>query len=151
MLNKRIPDESFDERQDQIRNKIGNQCFFILLISMVIVLQLPTFGIIWATTSIIMTAILLLCSGYFIVRIVWAGAYSGYNTRKSKNVYLTFGLLAIFMAILAAGIKTNLFTESLDFYDGGFLRLLIFLLIFFAIITVSIKVSKYRNDQGDDQ
>lgn len=150
MLNKRISNESFDERQIQTRNQIGNQCFFILLISMVFVLQLPNFGIMWATTSKIMTVILLLCSGYFIARVVWAGAYSGY-TRTSKNVYLLFGLLTIFMAILATGIKTNLFKESLNISDGGFLRLLIYLLIFLTIITVSIKVSKHRNNQGDDQ
>lgn len=151
MSNKKIPNESLDEMQVQIRNKIGNQCFFILLISMVIALQLPNFGIMWTTTSTIMTVLLLLCSGYFIVRVVWAGAYHGHNTRTSKKVYLIFGLLTLFMTVLAAGIKTNLFRESLHISDGGFLRLLIYLLIFFTIVIVSIKVSTHKNNQGEDQ
>jgi len=150
MLDKKS-DKYFDERQIQIRNQIGNQCFFILLISMVIVLQLPNYGITWTTTSAIMTIILLLCSGYFIARVVWAGAYNSSNAKASKSVYLTFSLLAVFMGILAAGIKTILFKESLNIYDGGILRLLVFLFIFFAIITVSIKVSTHKNNQGEDQ
>lgn len=151
LFNKRISNDSLDERQVQTRNRIGNQCFFILLVSMVFALQLPNFGITWATTSIIMTVILLLCSGYFIARIAWAGAggYNAYNTKASKKLYLVLGFITVILTFQVTAIKSGLFKNSLSISHGGLL--LIYILIFLTMIIVPIIISKYKNNQGDDQ
>lgn len=150
MLNKRNPKEHFDEMQIQTRNKVGNQCFFMLNFLLMIDLLLPDYGVKWAASPITIVVIMFLCMGYYLTRIVWAGAYVSQRTENRKHVYLMVGLLAVLTTIIAIIRKTNFFKESLNISDGGFLRLFIFFFVFIMIIVVSSIISRRKNNAGND-
>ena len=93
---------------------------------------------------------MLVCLGYYLTRIVWAGAYVGPHSENKTSVYLVVGILAALTTVLALIRKTNLFKDSLNLSDGGFLRLFLFFMVFFAIIILSRQISKRKNNQGND-
>ena len=83
MKNKESFKEDLDEMQIQSRNKIGNQCFFILFPSLLIDIFLGNSGVKWAANSISISAIILLCGVYYGIRVVRAGAYGTYGKKIS--------------------------------------------------------------------
>lgn len=153
MLNKINSNKYFDEMQLQIRNKVGNQCFFILFYLLLFDMLLGEHGVQWAGSPMSKFVIMMLTMVYYLVRIVWAGAYASAFTQRKENVYPLVGLLSamvITAGLLLIIIKTNFFKESFSISPGGILRLFIFYFVFIMIIVVSNKISKRRNDKGDD-
>jgi hypothetical protein len=148
MLNKKV-NGHFDEMQIQTRNKIGNQSFFILYFVLMIDLLLGDYGVQWAGSPTSIVVIMLASFGYYLARIVWAGAYTSTKTDNRKYVYPRVGLIAVATFIIAIIQKTNFFKESLNIFDAGFLRLVIFFLVFFLMIFVSTSISKRKNNAGD--
>jgi len=139
----------FDERQVEIRNKVGHQCFFILYFLLMIDLLLADYGVKWAASPTSIVIVMLSCFGYYLIRIVWAGAYAR-ERENQKHVYLMLGLLAAITTFIAITKKTNLFKESLNISDGGFLRLLLFFFVFFTIVVVSNNISRRKNNGGNE-
>lgn len=149
-MNNRNSKEHLDEMQITIRNKVGTQSFFMLYFLLMINLLLRDYGVKWASSSVSTLAIMTVCMGYFLLRIVWAGAYVSQSTQNSKKVYLLVGVLAVITTILAIFLKTNLLKDSINISDGGFLQLVIFFLVFFTIIFVFSKISRRRSDKGNE-
>lgn len=90
MLSKRNPSEHLDEMQVHIRNNVGNQSFFILFYALMINFLLKDYGIQWAASPISFFIIMMLTMGYYLVRIVWAGAViivvsTAISNRKSHH------------------------------------------------------------------
>lgn len=149
MLNKIVSNEHLDEMQVQTRNKIGHQSFIMLYFLLMIDLLLRDHGFMWASSSMSVLVIMLLCLGYYGTRIAWAGAYVGPLTKSRKRVYFICLLVAM-TTIIAIIKKTNFFNESLNISDGGFLRLFIFFFVFIMIIVVSTIISRRKNNVGND-
>lgn len=139
MLNKRNPNQHLDEMQVQTRNIVGHQCFFILYFLLMIDLFLKDHGLKWAMSSMSVLVIMLLCAGYYGIRIAWAGAYEGPLTKIKKHIMV--GLIAamtIIIVSLLIIIRTNIFKESFNISYSGVLRFSIFCLVFIMIIVVSV-------------
>lgn len=150
MFNKRNANQHFDERQVQTRNAVGNQCFLLLYFLLMIDLLLPNYGVKWAGSQMSILAIMTLCMGYYLIRIVWAGAYVSYRAENRKKVYLIVGLVSILTAAIAIIQKKKFLQENMNILDGGFLRLFIFLLVFFMIIVVFRWISMHRSNEGSE-
>lgn len=152
MLNIRNPKEHLDEMQVQTRNKVGNQCFFMMFFLLMINLYLQNHGVKWAASSMSVYAIITLCMGYYLTRIVLAGAYVSSLTKSTKHVYLVVGLLAATTAVLSilAIIKNKFINGSFIISYSGVLRLFIFSFVFVLIILVFSTISRRKNNQGND-
>lgn len=150
MLNNGTSSDHFDEMQVQIRNKVGMQSFFMLYFLLLADLLLKDYGVEWAATPISVFVIMTACMGYFLIRVVWAGAYAAPRRENDKRLYLIVSLVAIMTAILAVIRKTNFFQETLNVSDSGFLRLLIFFLVFFTIIIVFNTMSRRNSNKGNE-
>ncbi len=148
MFNKR--NSNFDERQVQTRNEVGNKCFLMLYFLLMIDLLLPNYGVEWAASQISVLVIMTLCMGYYLIRIVLAGAYVSYRTENRKKVYLIVGLLAILTTIMAIIRRTSFFKENVNIFDSDFLHLFIFLFVFFMIIMVFRTISIRKNNEGSE-
>jgi len=152
MLNKRNPKDHLDEMQVQTRNKVGNQCFFMSFSLLMIDLGLQDYGVKWAASPMSVYAIIVLCMGYYLARIVWAGAYVGTLTKSKKHVYLIGSLLVAMTTILAVLviIRTKFLNGSFHISYNGVLRLFIFSFVFIMIIVVASIISNRKNNEGND-
>ena len=140
--------EQLDEMQYQNRNKIGTQSFFLLYFLLLIDLLLKDYGVEWITGSVSTLVIMLVCMVYYLTRIDLAGAYAGYGS--IKYVFVTVGLLAVLTNLITIARKTNFFRDSLIISDSGFVKLLLFFVIFFGVILISNHISKMKNNRGID-
>lgn len=150
MLNKINLKEPLDEMQIQTRNKLGNQCFFMLFFLLMINLGLQDY-VKWAASPMSVYMIIVLTMGYYLTRVVWAGAYVGIHAKSRKPAYLIGLLVAITIILSSLGIIRNIFLTG-DFhipYDGV-LRVFIFSVVFIMIIFVSSKISNRKNNSGND-
>ena len=150
MVNKRNPKEHLDEMQVQTRNKVGHQCFFMLFFLLMIDLGLQDY-IQWAATPISVYTIIVLCMGYYLTRVIWAGAYRGTLTKTIKPVYLIGLLAAITTTLSILGVIRNKFLNgSFTIPANGVLRVFIFSFVFIMIIVVSSRISRRKNNEGND-
>ncbi|MCB2296013.1 hypothetical protein LGK95_21410 [Clostridium algoriphilum] len=145
MINKESLKEDLDEMQIQTRNKIGNQCYFILFPSLLIDIFLGNCGVKWAASSISISAIILICAIYYGIRVVGAGAYSTYSKKK-----LSFSVGFCVMLIAMGLIIKSFFKGSFSISYSGALRLFIFFVLFILIIVISSIVSRRKNNEGND-
>jgi len=142
--------ESLDEMQIQTRNKLGNQCFFIIFILLMIDLGLQNY-VKWAASPMSVYLIIVLTMGYYMTRVVWAGAYGSTLTKSIKPAYL-IGLLIVSTIFLSSlGIMRSKFLNgSFNIPYDGVLRVFIFSFVFIMIIFVSSKISNRKNNEGND-
>ena len=142
--------ESLDEMQIQTRNKLGNQCFFIIFFLLMIDLGLQDY-VKWAASPMSVYLIIVLTMGYYMTRVVWAGAYGSTLTKSIMPAYL-IGLLIVSTIFLSSlGIMKNKFLNgSFNIPYDGVLRVFIFSFVFIMIIFVSSKISNRKNNEGND-
>jgi len=145
MINKESLKEDLDEMQIQTRNKIGNQCYFILFPSLLIDIFLGNCGVKWAANSISISAIILICAVYYGIRVVGAGAYGTYNNKK-LSFSIVFCIVVLSMGLIIRSFLKGSFSIS---YSGA-LSLFIFLALFIMIIVISSIISKRKNNEGND-
>ncbi len=150
MTNKRKLKEPLDEMQIQTRNKIGNQCFFMLFFLLMINLGLQDY-VRWAASPMSVYTIIVLTMGYYMTRVVWAGAYGSTLTKSVKPMYLIGLLVASTIILSLLGIIRNKFLNgNFNLPNDGALRMFIFSFVFIMIIFVSSKISNLKNNQGND-
>ena len=146
MINKESLKEDLDEMQIQTRNKIGNQCYFILFPSLLIDIFLGNCGVKWAASSISISAIILICAIYYGIRVVGAGAYGTYS-KKKLGISIGFCVMVITMGLI---IKTSFLKGSFSISYSGALRVFIFFVFFIMIIVISSIISRRKNNEGND-
>lgn len=149
MLNIRNRNGNLDEMQLQFRNKIGNQCYFMLFYSLFLGLFLKDHGVQWADSPISLLIIMMLSMGYYLIRIVLAGAYVGTLTHSKKNTNFMVGLLATMVITIGSLIiifRTNIFKES---FNISYSLVSIFFFVFIMVIVFS-KISRRKNNEGND-
>jgi len=145
MINKESLKEDLDEMQIQTRNKIGNQCYFILFPSLLIDIFLGNCGVKWAASSTSISAIILICAIYYGIRVVGAGAYSTYNKKDSS---IRFGFCALMIAI--GFIVQSLLKGSFSITYSGALGVFLFFILLILIIVISSLISRHKNNEGND-
>ncbi len=101
------PDKhGLDERQRAHRDRIGNQCFMLLLYGILIDTALYGAGVRWLPYPANMMALLTVCAGVYQVRIILGNAYlppgeSGPRRRRKTIILAAF---AVAVAAVAAAV-----------------------------------------------
>ncbi|KLU58810.1 hypothetical protein CEB3_c48270 [Peptococcaceae bacterium CEB3] len=139
----------FDERQVQVRNRIGHHSYFLLYFLLMLNLLLPGYGVRWAGSQESILAAMLLSLAYYLIRVAWAGAYTPARDNSPIRLYVLVGVVMVVTTLLGIAKQTNFFKKPFSI-TGGFLQVLLFLLVFLLIIIVSRKISMHRNDKGND-
>ena len=95
--------------------------------------------------------IIVLTMGYYLTRVIWAGAYGSTLSKNIKPAYL-IGLLIVSTIFLSSlGIMRNKFLNgSFNIPYDGVLRVFIFSVVFIMLIFVSSKISNRKNNEGND-
>jgi len=143
--------ENLDEMQAQLKNKLGNQSFLMMFYLLMIDIGLSGFGVKWLAYPMNVFVIMLFSMGYYLIRIIWSGAYVGPRTQGKNRKYFIVSLVgAIFLSALAV-IITTFFKGSANIPNAGgaeILFIISFVLIVIAVI-VSI-ISNRRNNRGNE-
>ncbi|HRY13341.1 MAG TPA: hypothetical protein P5309_07185 [Syntrophomonadaceae bacterium] len=100
-----------DEMQQSKRNKIGNQCFLLLLYLLLIDGGLYGFGFRWVEYPANIMILLTLCSGIYVVRLIAANAYVGPNKGKDRTAVRTIMTSA---AAVLTGLVVVYLLKSVD-------------------------------------
>lgn len=87
-----------DEMQEQNKNKIGNQTFFLLFYLLLLDAGLYGFGFRWINYPANIILILTLCGGIYLIRLIYKNAYVGPSMGKEKTVFKV--LLAIILSVV---------------------------------------------------
>lgn len=92
--------KGLDEMQLQRKNKIGNQTFLLLFYLLLIDMGLYGFGFRWVDYPNNIMIILMLCSGFYTVRLIMGNAFVGPYAKKDKPILkaILTVLVAIFIA-----------------------------------------------------
>ena len=146
MINKESLKGNLDEMQIQTRNKIGHQCYWILVNSILIDIFLGSSGVKWAGSSISISAIILICGIYYGIRVVGVGAYGNYS-KKKMIIIIGSCLMTITIGLI---IKTSFSKGVSSISYSGALRLFIFFVFFIMLIVISSVISKRKNNEGND-
>lgn len=145
---------NLDEMQLQKRNKIGNQAFMLLFYLLMIDMGLYGFGFRWLQYPTNVFVIMLVCMGYYLIRIIWSNAYVGPQTKE-----IGVGKAAVFtiaVAVLAAAAaifisKSNLIkVPAAESNDNGALILFIISTVSLVIAFVVSIISKKQNRSDDE-
>lgn len=90
-----------DERQRANRDRIGNQCFLLLLYGILIDAGLNGFGVKWLPYPANMMALLTVCAGIYQVRIIMGNAYLPPGA-KAAHTRRNIIIMAVFSVAVAA-------------------------------------------------
>ena len=93
-----------DERQRALRNRVGYQCFQLLLYCILIDTMLYGAGVKWLPYPANMMALISLCGGLYQVRIIQGNAYlpPGSNAAGSRRKITVIVLFTVAVAAVAA-------------------------------------------------
>ncbi len=141
------PKENLDEMQLQIRNRIGNQSFLLLVYLLFLDIGLNGLGIQWLTYPMNVFIILLLCLYYNLIRTILAGAYigPGAQSKNSRKRLLTIIATAGLGALIALTITLFRKGDAAPASDSGAVLLFTFSLVALLIAGLSILIVKARD------
>ena len=143
-----------DEMQLQIRNKIGNQSFLMLMYLLLIDVGIQGFGFTWLNYPTNIVVILIAISGSYVIRLIMSNAYVGTSPGKKNNPVLRTLITVIVAAFISALTITVIKTKGLDVQtptdDGGGLVLFIISVIGLMIAGV-IGIIKYRQNKEEEE
>ncbi len=147
-MNKR----NLDEMQLQLRNKIGNQSFLLLMYILLIDVGLHGFGFSWISYPANIIAILTLVSGSYVVRLIMSNAYVGTSSKgqnTAKRPIFTVVLTLVSAALVAFLVKSRgVATESTN--DSGAIVLILASIVSLTIIGI-ISLIKHRQNKDDEK
>ncbi len=93
--------KGLDERQRAHRDRIGNQCFLLLLYGILIDTALNGLGVKWLPYPANMMALLTVCAGIYQVRIILGNAYLPPGA-KAAHTRRSIIIMAVFSVAVAA-------------------------------------------------
>lgn len=93
--------KGLDERQRAHRDRIGNQCFLLLLYGILIDTALNGLGVKWLPYPANMMALLTVCAGIYQVRIILGNAYLPPGA-KAAHTQRSIIIMAVFSVAVAA-------------------------------------------------
>lgn len=140
-----------DEMQLQKRNMVGNQAYMLLFYLLLIDIGLYGFGFRWLQYPMNVFVIMLGCSAYYLIRIIWNNSYVGPG-KETKSMGRKIGLiigLAVFVAGIMSFLQKRSFKISVIDGDNGALLLFIFSAVLFIVIALVGLISKWqtKNDE----
>ncbi len=143
---------NLDEMQLQLRNRIGNQSFLLLMYILLIDVGLYGFGFRWISYPANIVIILTIVSGSYVVRLILSNAYAGTSYKEqntAKRSILMAVLIAIAAAMMAFFIKSRgIAVESTN--DGGAIILVLASIVSLSIIGISSFI-KHRQNKDDEK
>ncbi len=146
--------EQLDEMQVHIRNKIGNQAFIVLFYLLLIDIGLYGFGFRWLNYPLDVFVIMLGVMTYYLVRIIWNGAYVGPAVKDKNVTKKTVGVTvaAAFLAAVTVFItqRNQLAAPSANDGGGGAIILFLSSLVAIIIAVVVSVIAKRQNDKMDE-
>lgn len=94
----------FDEMQEQKKNRIGNQSFWLLTVLLMIYTVADNIGFKWADFSSGVFIIIIFCCGIYSLRSILAGAFAAPNKSSASAWIAALGsiIVAVACAILLA-------------------------------------------------
>ncbi len=93
-----------DERQRTLRNRIGNQCFLLLLYGILTDTALHGAGISWIPYPANMMVIVTICAGIYLARIIAGNAYLPPQADKARGRVKVVFLVVLAAAMAALGL-----------------------------------------------
>jgi ABC-type transport system involved in cytochrome c biogenesis permease subunit len=145
--------KGLDEMQLQIRNKIGNQTFLVLLYLLLLDAGLYGFGFRWVNYPANIMLIVTICAAIYVVRLIKANAYVGPSTGKQRpilNVFLTV-IMAVFIAlVIIVLLKNASFSNSYQIDAMAAPILFISAMIALAIAATTSIIKKIQNKNDRD-
>ncbi len=141
-----------DEMQLQMRNRIGNQAFMILFYLLLTDVGLNGFGVKWLQYPLNVFVIMVSTMFYYLIRILWAGAYIGPDSSIKKAARKTAA--TVITAAVAASVsifaiwKNNTETQVPDRTSA------MVLFIFSAVaivVAVIVSIASMKQNRGKDQ
>ncbi len=143
-------EKNFDERQVFNKNRIGNQCFLLLVYLLFADAGLYGFGVKWMPYPANVFIILLACLFVYLIRLIASGSYAGPRAGK-KTVYATIAVIGIAVAIAAAIIVfLNGGGPGTEMEDNSGMILFIISVVMLAVALV-VSLIRKRQDKGGDE
>lgn len=146
-----------DERQRAQRNRIGHQCFLLLLYGILIDTALHGAGVTWLPYPANMMALLTVCAGLYQARIILGNAYlppgETASNRRRKTIILAAFSVAV-AAVAAVIIVKNSTSSSLSIPDTGdnsALVLFIISAVSLVIALVAGLIQRRRDKERDEE
>ncbi len=146
-----------DERQRALRNRIGHQCFMLLLYGILFDTALNGAGITWLPYPANMMALLTVCAGIYQARIIMGNAYLPPGEKTSYRRRKTIILAAFSVTVAAAAafvIVKNSTPSSLNVPDAGdnsALVLFIISAVSLVIALVAGLIQRKRDKERDEE
>lgn len=103
--------KGLDERQRAHRDRIGNQCFLLLMYGILIDAGLNGFGVKWLPYPANMMALLTVCAGIYQVRIIMGNAYLPPGA-KAAHTRRNIIIMAVFSVAVAAAASVMFIRNS---------------------------------------
>jgi len=142
-----------DEMQLQRKNKIGNQSFLLLVYLLLIDAGLYGYGFRWLRYPVNVMVILMVCSTYYLIRVIFSNAYVGPGKAGDKPVRKTILIViaaSSFGMILSFILKNTVFTQKIEgANDSGGLILFIISAVALIIVSIVAIISKRQNKEDE--
>lgn len=140
--------DGLDEMQKQVRDKIGNQSFFLMFYLLLLNTGLSSMGLQWVNHPMDIMIILVGVMGLNLVRIILKNAYVGPTTKKRsvKGLLLAAGIsIAIAVLIMATDLRTLLNVQTQPATDNSAMILFIISSVTLVIALVVTLIKKKQN------
>ncbi|WP_127595333.1 DUF6773 family protein [Paenibacillus lautus] len=141
--------KDLDEMQLARRNHIGNQSFMLLFYLLFLDIGLRGFGVTWLDYPVNVFLIMIVCMSCYLIRLLFAGAYTGQKVKGKPLKKSTAALLLSVITCVTAIVYSSKLTEAMDDKDGTFLILAISIAV--LVLCVVFKYwSNRRNNRGEE-
>ncbi|MTI58228.1 DUF6773 family protein [Geosporobacter ferrireducens] len=145
---------NLDEMQLQLRNKIGNQSFLMLMYLLLLDVGLYGFGFQWASYPINVVLILSVITGSYVIRLIMNNAYVGTPTSRRHSpaiktliTLITAVAISVFTITLIRGRGIAVTGATND--GGG--SLLFITSVVGLVIAGIVGIIKYRQNKDEEE
>jgi LPXTG-motif cell wall-anchored protein len=146
-----------DERQRAHRDRIGNQCFLLLLYGILIDAGLNGFGVKWLPYPANMMALLTVCAGIYQVRIILGNSYlpPGAKAAHTRRNIIIMAVFSVAVAAVASVIfirnSTPLPADTGNSDDNSAMILFIISGVSLLIALLTGIVQRRRNKENEKE
>ena len=149
----RFEKHALDERQREYRNKIGHQCFMLLLYLILIDTALSGAGVQWLPYPANMMALLTVCAGIYQTRLILGGAYLPPGEKASQRQRKTVIIVGFSMAVAGIAavilIRSRLGGTTASTGDGDNSALVLFVISAVSLLIILLSGLASRRQSND--
>ena len=142
-----------DERQREYRNKIGHQCFLLLLYLILIDTALNGAGVQWLPYPANMMALLTVCAGIYQTRLILGGAYlppgEKAGQRQRKTIIIAGFSVAVAAIAAVIVIRGGLVHTAVPAEDGDNSAMALFIISAVSLLMIMLSGLASRRQNRD--